>query len=159
MMSFCDVTWWHDIMRAIMLRCNMTSHHRSGFRIMPFKSEKSKVNCLKIPFHHLVTLTYDLDQDIVQVDFHEIFYVFTLNGSDVRVRTHKHMHTQTGSILLPQPLIQEVIKVPSYSETYFHWSIDSQIQRIGHPLWHCCHLLTAILHKGQQRYHKRERHL
>ncbi len=70
----------------------LTSHHRSDFCIMPFKSEKS----VKLPANHIFSLgdldlwslTYDLDMD--KVDFHVKFLALTSTGLVVRVHTHNH---------------------------------------------------------------------
>ena len=55
-------------------------------------------------------LTTERDQDIVQVDLHLKFYVQMSDGSAKRALTDAQTHTQTGLILLPQPLMQEVKK-------------------------------------------------
>ena len=66
---------------------------------MPLKSEKKSV---ELPEHHIfspcdldlspMTLTIELDLDMVQVDLCVKFLVRTSNGSVVRVLTDGHTH-------------------------------------------------------------------
>ncbi len=55
-----------------------------------------------------MTLTIELDLDMVQVDLHVKILVHTSNGSVVRVMTDGHTDRQTGLILLPRTLTREV---------------------------------------------------
>ena len=68
-----------------------------------------------------MTLIFDLDLDIVQVDVHVKFLVCMPNGSVVRVCTD----TQTGPILLPRPLTREV-------------KISDKGLRMGHTIGSYC---------------------
>ena len=67
-----------------------------------------------------MTLTFELDLDMIQVDLHVKFLVRMSNGSAVRVlnyrQTDRHTHTQTGPILLPRPLTREVIRSVALSD-------------------------------------------
>ena len=54
-----------------------------------------------------MTLTIELDLDVVQADLHVKFLVGTSNGSVMRVLTDAQTHTQMGPILLPRPLTWE----------------------------------------------------
>ena len=55
-----------------------------------------------------MTLPIKLDLDMVQADPHVKLFVHMSNGSAMRVLTDRHTDTQTGPILLPRPLTQEV---------------------------------------------------
>ncbi len=45
-----------------------------------------------------MTLTIELDLDMIKVDLHVKFIVRTSNGSVVRVLNYRHTHTYTDSI-------------------------------------------------------------
>ena len=55
-----------------------------------------------------MALIIELDLDMVQANLHVKFLVRMSNGSVVRVLTDRQTDRQTGPILLPRPLTQEV---------------------------------------------------
>ncbi len=55
-----------------------------------------------------MALIIELDLDMVQANLRVKFLVRTSNGSVVRVLTDRQTDRQTGPILLPRPLTQEV---------------------------------------------------
>ncbi len=57
-----------------------------------FQTRKKSEDCPKITFSQLVTLTIELDLDMVKADLHVKFLVCMSNGSIVRAHTGRHRH-------------------------------------------------------------------